>query len=74
MDNAISDYDSVVLLADIPSEGLRAGQTGAVVLIHGLGEAFEVEFPIDLHNSIVATVRRDQILKLRGLKYEAKAG
>ena len=40
----IQELDTVVLTHDIEEHGLRAGDMGAVVLCHGSGEAFEVEF------------------------------
>jgi hypothetical protein len=69
----ISEFDMVALVSDLPQEKLPAGQAGAVVMVHNNGEAFEVEFPIDLHHSVVATVPREKLLKLRGLNY-SKAG
>ena len=69
----IDEFDMVALVSDLPEENLPAGQAGAVVMVHNNGEAFEVEFPIDLHHSVVATVPRDKLLKLRGLNY-SKAG
>ena len=69
----INEFDMVALVTDLPEAKLPAGQAGAVVLIHNDGEAFEVEFPIDLHHSVVATVPREKLLKLHGLNY-SKAG
>jgi hypothetical protein len=40
----IKEHDCVVLTKDLPAEGLLAGDVGAVVHIHGSGEAYEVEF------------------------------
>ncbi len=40
----IKEHDRVVLLKDVPEEGLRAGDVGTVVHIYRHGEAFEVEF------------------------------
>ena len=48
-------------------EQLAAGQTGTTVYIHDGGNAFEVEFPLAPRGSVVATVERQQLLKLRGL-------
>ncbi len=69
----ISEFDMVALVSDLPDEKLPAGQAGAVVMVHNNGEAFEVEFPLDLHHSVVATVPREKLLKLHGLNY-SKAG
>ena len=71
MANAIEDLDVVALLRDLPDEGLEKGQSGTVVLTHGAGEAFEVEFilhPGRPGSSVVATVRAEDLLKLKGLK------
>ena len=40
----IKEHDRVVLKADIPKDGLVAGDVGTVVHVHPKGEAFEVEF------------------------------
>jgi hypothetical protein len=38
------ERDTVVLTRDMPQEKLRKGDLGAVVLVHGDGRAYEVEF------------------------------
>ena len=73
MPYSIHDLDVVALLSDLAAEGLTAGQTGTVVLTHNNGEAFEVEFILRPHHSVVATVPRDQLLKLKGIDYPAEA-
>lgn len=40
----IHEHDCVVLTADLPADGLEAGDVGTVVHIHRGGEAYEVEF------------------------------
>jgi hypothetical protein len=40
----IKEHDCVVLTADVPDEGLVAGDIGTVVHIHKGGEGYEVEF------------------------------
>ena len=40
----IKEHDCVVLTADLPKEGLKAGDVGTVVHVHGNGVAYEVEF------------------------------
>ena len=40
----IQELDTVILTRDIPAEGLRKGDLGAVVLVHDDGAAYEVEF------------------------------
>jgi hypothetical protein len=51
----------------VQEHNLPVGQTGTIVLVHGAGEAFEVEFPIAPRKSIVATITPDQMIKLKGL-------
>jgi len=74
MNEEIRELDSVALLNDLPSAGLAKGQTGAVVLVHNGGEAFEVEFPTGARESVVLTVKREDILRLRGLEFSTAAG
>ncbi len=69
MRDDIHDLDVVTLIKDLPAEGLSAGQTGTVVFVHESGPAYEVEFMIEPRRSVVATVERDHILKLKGLQY-----
>lgn len=40
----IKEHDCVVLLEDIPEEGLTAGDVGTVVHIHASHSGYEVEF------------------------------
>jgi hypothetical protein len=40
----IKEHDRVVLKKSVPEQGLKAGDVGTVVHVHGKGEAFEVEF------------------------------
>jgi hypothetical protein len=40
----IKEHDCVVLTANVPDEGLEAGDVGTVVHIHKSGEGYEVEF------------------------------
>ncbi|CCQ72090.1 DUF4926 domain-containing protein [Magnetospira sp. QH-2] len=40
----IKEYDPVVLQSDLPNAGLEAGDIGTVVMIHGNGSGYEVEF------------------------------
>lgn len=69
MQESIHENDVVAMLTDLPQEDLRAGDTGAVVHVHGNGEAFEVEFPSARDNGMggVVTVERVHLLKLRNL-------
>jgi hypothetical protein len=38
------ELDTVILVKDCPDQGLVKGDMGAVVMVHGDGKAFEVEF------------------------------
>ncbi len=40
----IKEHDCVVLTADLPKEGLKAGDVGTVIHIHKGCVAYEVEF------------------------------
>lgn len=51
----ITELDLVVLTRDLPDEGLAAGDVGTVVLVHGGGVGYEVEF-VALDGDTVAVV------------------
>ena len=51
----IKEHDRIVLLKDLPEDGLQAGDVGTVVHIHHQGEAFEVEF-MTLDGGTVAVI------------------
>jgi hypothetical protein len=51
----IREHGRIVLLKDVPDEGLKAGDVGTVVHIYRNGEAFEVEF-MTLDGGTVAVV------------------
>lgn len=51
----IKELDCVVLTEDVPKEGLKAGDVGTVVLIHGKNEGYEVEF-VTLAGKTIAVV------------------
>ena len=42
--NTIKELDAVALVSDLPAHGLKRGDVGTAVLVHGDGTAFEVEF------------------------------
>lgn len=57
----IHEHDCVVLTANLPADGLQAGDVGTVVHIHRGGEAYEVEFMTLAGNTLaVATVLAGQ--------------
>ena len=51
----IQELDSVVLTTGLPDYGLEEGDIGAVVLVHGDGKGYEVEF-VTLDGETVAVV------------------
>jgi hypothetical protein len=64
--NEIKELDSVALTCDLPEQGLKRGDVGAVVLVHGIGEAFEVEFiGYDGYTIALLTLERGQVRTLR---------
>ena len=70
-----TDLETVVLTHDIPEHDLKEGDMGAVVMIHGKGEAGEVEFVtatgrtvalLTLTSSDVRSVKNNDVLHVRG--------
>jgi Domain of unknown function (DUF4926) len=58
----IKEHDCVVLTANLPAEGLLAGDVGTVVHIHKGGVAYEVEFITLTGTTVaVATVEASQL-------------
>ena len=58
----ISEHEEVLLAEDIPEKGLSRGALGAVVLVHRLGEAYEVEFLSPAGDTVaVLTLRPNQV-------------
>jgi hypothetical protein len=53
--NNIKELDPVALTCDLPNCGLKRGDVGTAVLVHGDDEAFEVEF-VDYDGQTVALV------------------
>lgn len=51
----IKELDRVVLASELPEHGLKAGDIGTVVLVHGRGKGYEVEF-VSLDGETVAVV------------------
>ena len=61
----INELDAVVLTSDLPEHGLMRGDVGTAVLVHGAGEAFEVEFVgYDGHTVALLTLERAQVRPL----------
>lgn len=58
----IKEHDCVVLTADLPTDGLLAGDVGTVVHIHKGGVAYEVEFITLIGTTVaVTTVEASQL-------------
>ena len=51
----MKEHDTVVLVGDLPEHGLRDGDLGTIVMVHGQGAGFEVEFAT-LRGETVAVV------------------
>ncbi len=54
----INELENVVLECDLPENGLARGDVGTVVLVHGEGTGYEVEFTA-LDGGTVAVVTLD---------------
>ncbi len=58
----IKEHERVVLTVDFPEYGLKAGDVGVVVMVHGAGEGYEVEiFTLDGKTLDVITVEAEQV-------------
>ncbi len=58
----IREHDRVVLTANIPAEGLEAGDVGTVVHVYNDGHAYEVEFvTLDGHTAAVVTLELNHV-------------
>ena len=63
----INEHDRVVLTSSVSSEGLEAGDVGAVVHIYPGGAAYEVEFvTLDGDTKAVVTLESAQIRPVTG--------
>jgi len=62
----IRELDEVVLTCDLPEQKLAAGDIGTVVLVHGEGQGYEVEFmTLDGDTLGVSTLRAQQFRQAR---------
>jgi Domain of unknown function (DUF4926) len=62
----IQELDPVALTGDLPAHGLKRGDVGTAVLVHGNGQAFEVEFVgYDGHTVALMTLESAQVRPLR---------
>lgn len=63
----LKELDLAALRQDLPDFGLIAGDVGTVVLVHGAGEAYEVEFlTADGLTLAVETLRAHQVEAVAG--------
>jgi len=61
----IQELDRVVLREDLPQSGLARGDIGTVVMTHGNGQGYTVEFLTLTGRTIaVETLRADQVRPL----------
>ena len=61
----IKELDVVALTSDLPEHGLKRGDIGTAVLVHGGGAAFEVEFVgYDGHTIALLTLDKTQVRPL----------
>ncbi len=64
--NNIKELDPIALTRDLPQYSLKRGDVGTAVLVHGNGEAFEVEFVgYDGHTVALLTLDEDAVRPLR---------
>lgn len=62
----IRELDRVVLTRPLPDLNLEAGDVGTVVLVHGAGSGYEVEFVALTGETLgVATLTSDQVRPIR---------
>jgi len=60
--NTINELDLVALTGDLPAHGLKRGDVGTAVLVHGKGVAFEVEVVgYDGRTVALVTLEREQV-------------
>ncbi len=58
----IKELENVILTVDLPEYHLLVGDIGTVVLVHGEGEGYEVEFSLALGKTIaIFSLYPDQI-------------
>jgi Domain of unknown function (DUF4926) len=63
----INELDRVVLERDLPQFGLKRGDVGTVVLVHGSNTGYEVEFTaLDGETIAVTTLGRADLREVSG--------
>lgn len=62
----IREHDRIVLLADVPERGLKAGDVGTVVHVYSGGAGYEVELMTLTGETVaVLTLSADQVREVR---------
>jgi hypothetical protein len=69
----LEEMEIVVLTVDLPEYHLKAGDVGTIVLVHGEGEGYEVEFMnkgealaiVSLYPDRIRPVERHEIAHVR---------
>ncbi len=60
----IEELDLIILTCDLPALGLKVGDVGTVVFVHGDGAGYEVEFATMTGDTLgVETLLPDQLRK-----------
>jgi len=60
------ELESVILTTDLPEHGLRTGDIGTIVLVHGANIGYEVEFvALDGQTLAVVSIFPEQIRGVR---------
>jgi hypothetical protein len=63
----IKELDLVALRENLPEHGLVAGDVGTVVMVHGEGKGYEVEFVTSAGETVaVLSLYADQVRALAG--------
>lgn len=57
----MKELELIRLISDLPDYSLKAGDRGTIVLVHGQGEAYEVEFIKSGRTVAVTTLEPEQI-------------
>jgi len=67
--NTLKLYERIYLLKDLENSPFKAGDVGTIVMLHGNGEAYEIEFfSVDGSTLAVETVPASLIQSCEGLK------
>ncbi len=58
----LREHDRVVLTADVPHQGLQAGDVGTIIHIYSHGEGYEAEFvALDGETIAIVTLRPAEV-------------